>query len=146
MAEEKWGRLRVARTTINQREKRVKRDVAGSSSAQGVVGLVLLNRRSKQQKKADLPVTGLELDFDALLTLLGLLEASLLVDADLLAVLRTAGAVFFVDADLLLVARVAAACWLDGGREGFAMLFVTFPSDVRSLRRELCFSFYLDFD
>jgi hypothetical protein len=94
-------------------------------------------------------ITGLEVDFDALSTLLAvllrLLEAVLLVDSDLLAVLWAAGAVLFVDADLLLVACVAFGWAADGGREGFVMLFVTFPSDVRSLRRKLCFAFYLDF-
>jgi hypothetical protein len=58
--------------------------------------------------------------------------------------LRTAGSVFLIDADLLLKPGVAAVGG-DGCCEGFKMLFVTFPSDVRSLRRKLDFSFYLDF-
>jgi hypothetical protein len=116
-----------------------------------------------------LPITGrLELDLDAsllaVLGLLGLPEAGLFVDAELLAAMwcccccccrccygrcccyggGTADAVL-VDADVLLVAGVAAVngggllllglLLVDGGREGLAMLFVTFPSDVRSLRR-----------
>jgi hypothetical protein len=97
-------------------------------------------------------VTGLELDLDAFSSLLGLLEASLLVDADLLAVLLLllllrAGLVrFLVDAD---VGEVGFATVLgpvvlvDGGCEGLAMLFVTFPSDGG--RRELGFAFDLDF-
>ena len=69
------------------------------------------------------------------------------MDADLFAVLlRAAGALFFVDTDLLLVAGVAFGWAADGCREGFVdLLFVTFPSDVRSLRLKLCFAFYLDF-
>jgi hypothetical protein len=72
--------------------------------------------------------------------------AFFLVDMDLLAMLdlRTAGSVFLVDADLLLEPGVAAFGG-DGCGEGFKMLFVTFPSDVRSLRRKLDFAFYLDF-
>jgi hypothetical protein len=70
--------------------------------------------------------------------LFGLLEAVLFVDADFLAVLGgTADAVFFVDADLLFVAGLASTGgWWNGGREGLVMLFfVTFPSDLRRLRR-----------
>lgn len=49
---------------------------------------------------------------------------------------ETAGSVLFVDSDLLLKLDVAALLVDgDGGREGFVKLFVTFPSDVRSLRR-----------
>jgi hypothetical protein len=90
-------------------------------------------------------VTGLELNLDAflsllgLLGLLGLLEVVLFVDADFLTAGRAAVAVFFVDTHFLLVAGVAvvgtAVGRADGGREGFVVLFVTFPSDVRSLRR-----------
>lgn len=70
---------------------------------------------------------------DAFALLLGLLEVTVLADVDFLAVLCwTADAVFFVDADLLFIARVATV-GRDGGREGFVMLFVTFPSDDRSL-------------
>lgn len=73
-----------------------------------------------------------------MLVLLGVRVAVLFVDMDLFAVLLGAGAVLFVDTDLFFVVGVAASSrrWLvDGGREGFAMLFVTFPSDVRSLGR-----------
>ena len=81
--------------------------------------------------------------------LLGLADACLLVDVDLLAVLGTADALFFVDADLFLDVRVAelggllVAVGVDGGGEGFVRLFVTFPS-VCSVFRKLCFAFYLD--
>jgi hypothetical protein len=54
------------------------------------------------------------------------------VNVDLLAMTWAADAVFFVDADFFLVAGVAAV-GRDGGREGFVALFVTFPSDDRSL-------------
>lgn len=94
-----------------------------------------------------LPVTGLELDLDAFTSLLGLLllEASLLVDVDLLAVMRAVKVLFLVDTDFLEagLAAVLRRLLVDGGCEGLAMLFVTFPSDVR--RRELGFAFYLDF-
>lgn len=59
---------------------------------------------------------------------------------------RAAETVFFVDSDLFLVMNVAGTLgtlrlrerrkrlfFMDGGREGFVMLFVTFPSDLRSL-------------
>lgn len=73
----------------------------------------------------------------------------LVVDMDLLAVVdlssrKGAGAVLLIDANLLLEPGVAAVGG-DGCCEGFKMLFVTFPSDVRSLRRKLDLSFYLDF-
>lgn len=56
--------------------------------------------------------------------------AMLFVDVDLFAGSRTAETVFLVDSDLFLVLNVAAVggLLLDGGREGFVMLFVTFPS------------------
>lgn len=71
--------------------------------------------------------------------LLGLSEASLLVNVDLLTVLGllvlvllgrlgTAQSLFFVDADFLLDVRVAAVGSTDGGREGCVGFFVTFPS------------------
>lgn len=63
------------------------------------------------------------------------MEAVLFVDMDLVAALGAAVAVFFVDTYFFLVAGVAAVGRADGGREGFVVLFVTFPSDVRSLRR-----------
>lgn len=91
----------------------------------------------------DVPVTRLKLGFDALFTsLLGLLEASLLVNVDLFAelLLRVADVVFFVDADFGEALRLVVL--VDGGSEGLAMLFVTFPSDVR--RRERDCAFYLD--
>lgn len=61
--------------------------------------------------------------------------AVLFVDMDLFAGSRTAETVFLVDSDLFLVLNVAVVCGflVDGGREGFVMLFVTFPSDLRSL-------------
>jgi len=51
--------------------------------------------------------------------------------------------VLFVDADLLeaRVARLLLRPVDGGGREGFEMLFVTFPSGVR---REFDFAFYFD--
>lgn len=66
----------------------------------------------------------------------------LFVDTDLLAASGTARALLFVEADLFFVAGVASVG--TGGGEGFVELFVTFPSDVRSLRREVGLSFYLD--
>lgn len=60
----------------------------------------------------------------------------LFVDMKLLAVgCWAAEAVFFVDTDFFFVAGVAVVGWVDGGREGLVELFVTFPSDVRRLRR-----------
>ena len=61
--------------------------------------------------------------------------AVLLVDMDLFAGSRTAETVFLVDSDLFLVLKVAMFWFflMDGGGEGFVMLFVTFPSDLRSL-------------
>ena len=57
-------------------------------------------------------------------------------------------AVSLVDADLFLVARVAAVRVrrLTGGGEGLVvlLLLVTFPSDVRSLSREVGLLLYLD--
>lgn len=135
--------------------------MAFSSQAQGLVDARVVGIKTIiEQRKSDSLVTGLELELDALLSLLRfrLPVAGFLVDMELLATrccCGTAEAVFFVDADFLLVARVAVldlcrglglglvVVVVDGGREGLAMLFVTFPSDVR--RRELCFSFYLDF-
>lgn len=74
-------------------------------------------------------VTGLELDVNTLARLL--FVAGFFVDVNLVAALGRAGvAVLFVDSDLLLVALVASVGGEDGGREGFAVLFVTFPSDV----------------
>jgi hypothetical protein len=59
--------------------------------------------------------------------------------AELLLLLRgrreMAGAVLFVDPDLLLELDVAVLVDGDGCGEGFVKLFVTFPSDVRNLRR-----------
>jgi hypothetical protein len=82
------------------------------------------------EKKDSLPVTGLELDVNTLARLL-LLVAGFLVDVNFVAVLGGAAvAVLFVNSDLLLVALVASVGGEDGGREGFAVLFVTFPSDV----------------
>lgn len=80
-------------------------------------------------------VAGAVLDFlrDALGTLLRK-TVLFLVDVDLLALCRAADSVFFVDADLFLVS-VVATVGRNGGREGFVALFVTFPSDDRSLRR-----------
>lgn len=70
-------------------------------------------------------------------TVLGM-AAVLLVDANLFSALfslnRTAGAVFFVDTNLLFVPSVGAFAG-DGLGEGGEVGFVTFPSDVRSLRR-----------
>ena len=72
---------------------------------------------------------------------LGLAVASLLVNMDFLAVrLLRAAALFLVDADLFLDVRVARRLLLlrlllvDGGREGFVRLFVTFPSVCLMLR------------
>lgn len=72
------------------------------------------------------------------LSTLGLAVTSLLVDADLFADwgrLRAA-ALFFNDADLFVDVRVARGRLLlvDGGREGFVRLFVTFPSVCLRLR------------
>lgn len=78
----------------------------------------MLNRgHNNKRRKIGLPVTRLKLDLDAFSSLFGLLEASLLVDVDLLAASScwTADAVFFVDTDLLLEAGVAAVGWEDGG-------------------------------
>ena len=76
-----------------------------------------------------------------LLWLLGLMLAVVLVggDMDLFTAGRgrrqTTGSVLLVDTDLLLELDVATF-GADGlGGEGFKRLFVTFPSDVRSLRR-----------
>lgn len=70
-------------------------------------------------------------------TVLGI-AAVLLVDADLFSALfslnRTTDAVLFVDTNLLFVLSVGAFAW-DGLGEGSEASFVTFPSDVRSLRR-----------
>lgn len=69
-----------------------------------------------------------------------LAEARLLVDVHFLAVLhgRRAAAVFLVDADLFFDVRLARRLLLllvlDGGREGFVRLFVTFPSVCLLLR------------
>jgi hypothetical protein len=67
-----------------------------------------------------------------LLLLLGLLVASLLVDmnffAVLLGLLGTTEALFLMDADLFLDVGVAVVWGVNGGREGFVNLFVTFPS------------------
>lgn len=74
----------------------------------------------------------LEVDFGLLeLSWLGLLEVGFLVDTELLTVGRLA---LFEDTDLLLEFGVATVGF-DGSREGFAMPFVTFPFDVRSVRR-----------
>ena len=63
--------------------------------------------------------------------LLRLLEASLLVDADLFAKGGAGEAVSsFVDTDLLLEAVGLAVGRGSGDGEGFAILFVTFPSGV----------------
>jgi hypothetical protein len=70
-------------------------------------------------------------------TVLGI-AAVLLVDADLFSALFslnwTTDAVLFVDTNLLFVLSVGAFAW-DGLGEGSEASFVTFPSDVRSLRR-----------
>jgi hypothetical protein len=93
-------------------------------------------------------VTGLKLNLDVFAALgLGLLEASLLVDAELLAVLllRAVLLVLLVDVDVGeagLTAVLGPVVLVDGGCEGLAMLFVTFPSD--NGRRERGFAFYLD--
>lgn len=67
-----------------------------------------------------------------LLGRLGLSVASLLVDVNLFTVLRrglgTTEALFFVDAYLFFDVRVLVLGAVDGGREGFVSLFVTFPS------------------
>jgi hypothetical protein len=64
-----------------------------------------------------------------LLLLLGLLVASLLVDMNFFAVLLgTTEALFLMDADLFLDVGVAVVWGVNGGREGFVNLFVTFPS------------------
>jgi hypothetical protein len=102
--------------------------------------MITLNRRCA----LDLPVTGFKLELlyrvytlASLVALLRLSVADLFVDVDFLARrLWAAEAVFLVDADLFAVAGVASVDrrLLNGGGEGFAMLFVTFPSDLRSLR------------
>jgi hypothetical protein len=63
--------------------------------------------------------------------LLRLLEARLLVDVDFFAVLLLLGtteALFLMDADLFLDVGVAVVGRVNGGGEGFVCLFVTFPS------------------
>ena len=66
------------------------------------------------------------------------IAAVFLVDADLFSALfslnRTTDAVLFVDTNLLFVPSVGAFAG-DGLGEGSEASFVTFPSDVRSLRR-----------
>lgn len=116
-----------------------------------------------------LVVLGVRVDVGACVLLLGEPVARLLVDVDFFTAVgrvrrvvrgggkrrrrRTADAVFFVDVDLLLNVGVATlrrrrrrgrGLVVDGGREGGVMLFVTFPSDVRSLSRKLLLAFYLD--
>jgi hypothetical protein len=96
-----------------------------------------------------LPVTGDVYLRDAVaaeVLLRRLLNSTLLVDMDFLAVLLrllgTTDAVFFVDTDLFLDFLVAPV-GRKGSGEGFVTLFVTFPSDVRSLMRRVLVAFYL---
>jgi hypothetical protein len=68
------------------------------------------------------------LELDAVFALFRLLVASLLVDADFLAMLGTTEVLlFFGDADLLLDVSVAVVGSVDSGGEGFVDFFVTFP-------------------
>lgn len=117
-------------------------------------GWTVLDALAKQ--KSNLPVAGFLAEFLTSLKLarvglgllvlalelstLGLAVASLLVDVHFLTVLGgrrlRAAAFFLVDADLFLDVRVAGRLLrrllllllVDGGREGFVRLFVTFPS------------------
>jgi len=76
------------------------------------------------------------------LSALGLAVADLLVDVDVFAdrLLLGATALFLVDADLFLDVSLAGRLLVlvlvlvDGGREGFVRLFVTFPSVCLRLR------------
>jgi hypothetical protein len=116
-------------------------------------------KSNKVHRRGDhLPITGDVYLGDAVaaelllrLLLRRLLESTLLVDMDfvtlllllllrLLLRLRTADAVLLVDADLFLDVLVAAV-GRKGSGEGFGALFVTFPSDVRSLMRRVLFAF-----
>lgn len=97
------------------------------------------NTRETRQAK-DLPVARLRVKMTLELRALGLglAVSDLLVDVDVLGVLGRlrAAALFFVDADLFLDVLLAARLLLlvDGGREGFVRLFVTFPSVCLRLR------------
>mgnify|MGYP004517785973 CR=1 FL=1 len=96
------------------------------------------NKAETSQNNTDLPVKlarlVVRLAVEVRLSALGLAVARLLVDMNLFAVLRRlrATALFFVDAHLFLDMRLARRLLLlllvDGGREGFVRLFVTFPS------------------
>jgi hypothetical protein len=101
-----------------------------------VVGFVL-----DVDLSSDVALVGLLVSLSADLNLgdavLGI-AAVFLVDADLFSALfslnRTTDAVLLVDTNLLFVPSVGAFAG-DGLGEGSEASFVTFPSDVRSLRR-----------
>jgi hypothetical protein len=124
-------------------------------------GSVLWSRGRGTSDGVEVAVVGFVLDLDlaADVALIGLLVAVsagefncsnwasfglFLVDMDLLAVVTlllrllglTGSSVLLIDTNLLLEPGVAAVDGrLKGRGEGFKRLFVTFPSDVRSLRR-----------
>jgi hypothetical protein len=101
-------------------------------------------RGKTMENTADLPVKlarlVLGLTVELRLSALGLAVADLLVDVDVFAdrLLLGAAALFFVDADLFLdvslAGRLLVLVLVDGGREGFVRLFVTFPSVCLRLR------------
>jgi hypothetical protein len=99
-------------------------------------------RGKTMENTADLPVKlarlVLGLTVELRLSALGLAVADLLVDVDVFAdrLLLGAAALFFVDADLFLDVSLAGRLLVlvDGGREGFVRLFVTFPSVCLRLR------------
>lgn len=96
------------------------------------------------EKPADLPVKlarrVLRLTVKLRLSALGLAVADLLVDVDVFAdgllLLVGTAALFLVDAYLFLDVSLAGRLLVlvDGGREGFVCLFVTFPSVCLRLR------------
>jgi hypothetical protein len=110
-----------------------------------VVGAVLdvdvgvgVRRLGREAVKLARLVLGLTVELR--LSALGLAVADLLVDVDVFAdrLLLGAAALFFVDADLFLdvslAGRLLVLVLVDGGREGFVRLFVTFPSVCLRLR------------
>lgn len=102
-----------------------------------VVGSILDVDLSSDVALVGLLLVSLSADLNLGDAVLGI-AAVLLVDADLFSALfslnRTTDAVLFVDTNVLFVLSVGAFAG-DGLGEGSEASFVTFPSDVRSLRR-----------
>lgn len=110
---------------------------------------MLGRRQAKAQQKdaLDLPLSFdvylVAVAFNALAARVAALVA--LVDVDLLfAAAGGSVAVFLVDADFFFEAVLLAAGGGRGGFGGGVASFVTFPSDARSLFREVDLALYLD--